>query len=817
MKKVLGLIFIFITSALAGGQIALNADGYFEGPGFAFLIYHNNYIGGRQGGLQMILHGERVLDAGAVFCRTADGKKIGYYDNGDKEIGERMLDLDNNTVTVREKIVPLDISYDLIIRSNGEAMRITVRLDEPIDWGKVRDFIFKIELYPEAYQNKTYIGGGRSDSFRERDMGRRELIRRAPEILIAPEDRLRSLKIRADKAVLGLYDERRDLKISGYMIFAALPRNSSEREFSVHIVPDIDPDWRRPPVIQIDQVGYHPAQVKRAVLELDARTSEVGEMQLLHLQEDGTLKMIKSGVPIEWGPLFNYRYYTFDFTDVRQPGQYFLRYGEQQVGPFRIGEDVLAEAWQPTLDIFFPVQMCHVKVRNFLHVWHGACHLDDALQAPTDKKHIDGYRQGPSTETSYQPNEHIPDLNWGGWHDAGDFDLASGSQCKTLLWLALAQEEFAPGRDVTTVSRAKRLVDLFEPDGKDDLLQQISFGAEFLLGLYRQIGHIPPGIIANTGPLYGAHGDPASITDGLIYDPALKPEETRCERSGLFDDRWIFTNRNTGGQYQFAQVAAICSRVLRGYDDALADECLQAAQKVWAYEQSHEPVHFKVAYQPQEDEYHSLELAAAAELFLTSGKAEYQEKLKSYAASIQAMPALRFGQGVGFTLIRVLHKVKDESFRRAVIEKTKEFHNEIAAVFAKSPYGVNMRFGIWGNNWSVLSLGARLYYFIKIFPDIFKAEYLYSAVHYNFGCHPATNHSYVSGVGAKSATIGFGFNRADKTYIPGGVVSGASLIRPRFPEYRSRAWDWYQTEYVIGGSAAFVFDVLAAEHVLTGK
>ena len=40
---------------------------------------------------------------------------------------------------------------------------------------------------------------------------------------------------------------------------------------------------------------------------------------------------------------------------------------------------------------------------------------------------------------------------------------------------------------------------------------------------------------------------------------------------------------------------------------------------------------------------------------------------------------------------------------------------------------------------------------------------------------------------------------------------------PRFPEYRSRAWDWYQTEYVIGGSAAFVFDVLAAEHVLTGK
>jgi len=49
------------------------------------------------------------------------------------------------------------------------------------------------------------------------------------------------------------------------------------------------------------------------------------------------------------------------------------------------------------------------------------------------------------------------------------------------------------------------------------------------------------------------------------------------------------------------------------------------------------------------------------------------------------------------------------------------------------------------------------------------------------------------------------------------VVSGASFIRPKFIEYRSGTWDWYETEYVIGGSAAYVFDVLAADSLLNKK
>jgi hypothetical protein len=78
-------------------------------------------------------------------------------------------------------------------------------------------------------------------------------------------------------------------------------------------------------------------------------------------------------------------------------------------------------------------------------------------------------------------------------------------------------------------------------------------------------------------------------------------------------------------------------------------------------------------------------------------------------------------------------------------------------------------------------------------------------------CHPADNRSFVSGVGAQSALAAYGYNRADWSHIPGGVISGTSLIRPDFPEFKEFPFLRCQMEYVIGGAAAYIFDVLAAQ------
>ena len=99
------------------------------------------------------------------------------------------------------------------------------------------------------------------------------------------------------------------------------------------------------------------------------------------------------------------------------------------------------------------------------------------------------------------------------------------------------------------------------------------------------------------------------------------------------------------------------------------------------------------------------------------------------------------------------------------------------------------------------------------YPEIFSKEPIYDALNFILGCHPGLNRaSFASGVGVESATVGYGLNRADWSYIPGGVVSGTGLIRPDFPELLRFPYLWQQVEYVIGGgSSHYMFLVLAAE------
>jgi len=103
-------------------------------------------------------------------------------------------------------------------------------------------------------------------------------------------------------------------------------------------------------------------------------------------------------------------------------------------------------------------------------------------------------------------------------------------------------------------------------------------------------------------------------------------------------------------------------------------------------------------------------------------------------------------------------------------------------------------------------------------PDIFSADYMFRSLDYVLGCHPGMNNaSLVSGVGAKSVTAAYGVNRADFSYIPGGVVSGTAFIRPDYPELVADwPYFWQQTEYCVGTpTSAYVFLVMAAEKVAT--
>ena len=828
----LPVVFLVGLAALpcvAEDGIALNEKEYFAGPGFTFLLFHNNYQVGFQGGLQMILHDERVLDSGDLLLVPKQGQQRPAL-----RALRREVDRAQETATVFGEVEGWKLGYRLISRTDGRSIFITLRLDRPVDWRLVEQAGFKICLYPGTYFSRSYQGEGGSGVFPQQFTGRTVLSGPAKTLHIAQEDPLHSFTISREDGPLVIVDTRQDGPESWFMFVAPFPPGGQATELSVTITPRLVPTWRRIPVVGISQVGYLPRQTKQVILELDPRDSATEPVNIYQLQAPGARKLVKSGVPRPWGKFLRFNYAMLDFSELQEPGVYTIEFRDQQAGPFRIADQVYDDAWHPTLEYFLPVQMCHVSVKEGNRTWHGPCHLDDALQAPAHKVYIDGYQEGDH-DSKYGDNQHIPGLDWGGWHDAGDYDLPAGSIAMTTLALALAQEEFRPSVDETTIRRGEREVLLHKADGKQDLLQQIEFGAEGMLASYRVAGYIFPGIIETTGEAYSYLGDPVNITDNRVYDPSLKPGDVRGERSGKFDDRWAFTNRNTGLQYEVAQSLAAASRVLKGYRSDLADEALKTAEQLWQYEQAHRAKFTPNCYVPSDDGgFHSQEIAATAELLITTGAAKYRDRLIALLPVFKGISGEQFGTGPGWVLARALPKVDDAGFKSTVAELAGKWKTVADKRAASNPWGVRymprvsnpeykletrsevLSEFVWGEGWNLQEDAFRQYFLHRQFPNLFGKDPILATVDFVLGAHPANNRSFVSGVGADSPLSAYGINRADWSHIPGGVISGASLVKPDYMELKKFPFLWYQTEYVIGGAATYIFDLLAAQS-LTAK
>ena len=799
----------------------LNEQQYFEAPGLAATVFHDSYPEGKQGGLTLIQHSERVAACGDVRLEPTPGQWRPL-----PKVGERQVE--GNRVAVPAKFEDTGIRYTVRVWPEGESLRVAVDLAEalPPEWkGKVG---FNLELYPGAFFGKTFHLGEIARVFPQQANGPMQRIgdcphcpvplANGPTLTIAPEDPLHRLVIESLGGEIHLYDGR-DTDANGWFVAREVIRaGATANALEWRITPHSNPAWRREPVICISQVGYHPDQVKQAILELDPRTETLDTAVLKRLDAGG-LTTTWADLPTRWGRWLAHEYAIFDFSAVREPGMYLVQYGEQRTPPFAIHPEVYQHnVWQPTLETYFPVQMCHVEVRDGSRVWHGACHLDDALQAPAPHVHFDGYRQYDETETPYAPGEHIPNLDVGGWHDAGDYDLAAGSQARTTHTLCLIRELFGVETDQTTVKQAERLVLLHTPDGVPDIVEQVAHGALNLLSGYRATAgtehpHSFHGIIEATLVQYTHLGDAATMTDNHIHDPSLAPGHIRCDAEGHIytsrnDDRWAFTNHDSALEYMVAAALAASSRVLRGYEDDLADECLRTAIQVWEYEQAHAPVEQRAAYVPRGVE--AQEIVAAVELLLTTGENRYRARL------LEMQPALeKVTRWVGGAIARALPAIDDAEFTAAFCAVVEAGNAEFAAELAANPFGIHWHPHVWGVGWQIQQSAVELYQLWLAFPDLIDREIVLRVVNYVLGCHPASNVSLTSGVGARSVTAAYGVNRAEWSYIPGGMVSGVALIRPDFPELKD-PWPhlWQQTEYVMPGAANYIFCVLAADRML---
>lgn len=791
-------------------------------PGLEVMVGSDFYPEGHQGGVSVIQNGLRTAANGDLRLEPTPGQWQPV-----PKLNERVVDTEQGEIRLRlsypdpEKhqkgfnpieYPDLELSYTVRVRPDGASFRVYVDLDEPLPQAWVGKVGFNLELFPGRLYGKAFHSDQGQGLFPrqangpqiQRDDGSQGLapLARGGRLVVAPEDESLRMVIEAIAGdPIELYDGRDQHNNGWFIVRSTLPAGATSRALEWKVTPHAIPGWVREPALQVSQVGYHPRQPKHAVVELDPKAAILEDVELIRLDAEnpGAEEVVLRGAgrDMEWGHFLRYRYLRFDFSSVTTPGLYQVKYGETRTHAFQIHPDVYrAHVWQPTLETFLPVQMCHMRVNDRYRVWHDACHLDDARMAPTDLNHFDGYVQGPSTLTRYASGAHVPHLDRGGWHDAGDHDLRVESQADTVYGLALAYESFGLTYDNTSIDQEHRVVELQRPDGQPDALQQIEHGLLSIVGGYRAMGRLYRGIITPTLRQYVLLGDPAAGTDNQVFQTRANPPPVGLP--GGPDDNWVFTEENPGRELSVAAALAAGARVLREFNPSLSKESLAAAKALWKDTKGGTDLE---------------RVAGAVELLLTTGDAQYLE----FLVKNQSVIADNFAK-VGWIVGRSLTKVEDPSYRDALFAAARKHHQDVELAARKSPYGIPYEPNIWGAGWSIQRFGAEQYYLHASFPEVFPPDYALDALNFVLGCHPGSNTvSFASGVGANSLTVAYGINRGDESYIPGGIGSGTALIRPDYPELLEWPYLWQQTEYVLGyGTTDYLTLVLGADRILRG-
>ncbi|USI74753.1 glycoside hydrolase family 9 protein [Sphingomonas morindae] len=786
-----------------------------EAPGLSVIVDQNQFspifFDEKNAGIQMVLHGDRIATDGALRLSPTPEQwsPVPLFVS-------RTLGAAPDQIVVRSAFKEEKLGYKVTVTAEGEGFRIAVDLDAPLPPALAGKAGFNLDFLPTAYFGKTYLLDDAPGLFPRHPTGPMAkdgsgdplpLAAGGHSITLAPEDPATRVTITSDAAPLALYDARARAQNGWFVVRSLIEAGAKDNAVVWHVRPHRIPGWVRPPVVSYNQAGYTPDRAKVALIESDPNDKAPAEAELVRLAADGSRQPVLRARVQPRGRWMRYDYAAFDFSSVRAPGIYAIRYGATTTAPFRIAADAYAHIWQTSLDSFLAEQMDHVGVREQYRVWQSPSHLDDARQAPPNHIHFDGYKMGPSLDSPFKAGEHIPGLAVGGWQDAGDYDIQTPDNAWVVRDLVWAREMFGLDWDETSVDEAARAVEIRKPDGVPDAIQQIRHGTLQLLAQYKVFGHAIVGIIDPVQRQYAHLGDAGSQTDGRLYDPSLPANAVSGDRSGKPDDRWAFTTDLPANDLYVAGALAGASRALRASDPAMAEEALAAARTLWAKQQDRlvdSAAARDNAFAPRAPDV--ADVMATVELILaTKGEPLYTRRL----TALMPVVAKHF-DWVGAAAVRALPFMGAE-YRAALAPLARAVKEKVDRDLAANPFGVPISLGSWAGSNQVATFATAMYMLHTAFPDIVGPDYTLNALDYILGRHPANALSLVSTVGTQSKLIGYGHNRADYSFIPGGMVPGVIVIKPDFPELKTD-WPflWFENEYTVSTTSAYILAANAA-------
>lgn len=838
-KNLLWVMGLMAASFSQAQDLQLNDSCYFERQGVNVLVFSNSFNGGfndeKNSGIEIIQHGIRAIQGGAVRLNNTPEQwdlvpKMTY----------RNVNREQGSIEVGLRYEDYDFDSRVVVTAQGKAVEIAVWLDKPVPEELVGNAGLNLEFLPSRYWLKTFSMDGRLNRFPRYatsqtvarpnsekprqfkgfktydDRGTGRFVDPLPletghSITMAMDDPERMIRIHSNDAELKLYDGRMLAQNGWFVLRSVLPAGKTGKVVSWTVEPYAVEGWIRKPNIGFCQVGYMPDQPKVSVIELDKNDSPKAVAALMRINEDGTVSKAYEGKIDTWGRYYKYNYVKFDFSSVKEPGIYYIQYDTVKTNNFLIDERVYDKITDATTDVWVPIHMNHMFVNEGYRVWHGEPFKEGYLQAPPSD-HFDLHYQGPTTDTKYKPLELIPGLNVGGFFDAGDFDIETGANINVVENLIRAWELFKPLRDETFVSEEQRYVDLHRPDGTPDIMQYIQHGVLNLVAQAEQIGHMASTLSNSVLDNYHHLGDAASITDGLHYDPSLKPYEVSADgkRSGTPDDMWAFTTRNPRLDMRAATMFAAAAHALKGYNDSLAARALTQSKRLMKEAE-------ELLSQRAESEKNNTRArfggVAATNLQLYAATQE-----KGYLDVFKKEIWNELDRNLEFNLQTALDAIPymDEDYREKLRPYVEKYAQYIQDFDRQNPYGVPIGTGNWAGIGPLLSFGTTVCFAHLYYPDIVAKNEVYRAANWLFGCHPYHNYSFVAAVGAaRPKAVFYGNNRADFSFIPGNVAPGVLFRKPdHFENFDDWPFLWGQNEGTIAGNTQYIIFGSAFKHIV---
>ena len=489
--------------------------------------------------------------------------------------------------------------------------------------------------------------------------------------------------------------------------------------------------------VNINQVGYLPEDSKYVYVKTDA---DLEDFYVVNNDTGIIVYQGKLGGAVggsNYDPASEMNVAKGDFSELKDPGTYYIYTDAGSSYTFKIGADVYNDIYKDVVLMLYR-QRCGTELDPAIagDFAHGACHDTEALI----------YGTGEYKDVS------------GGWHDAGDYGRYIVSGAKTIADLFAAYEDWNAAADDLGIPESG--------NGVPDLLDEARYELEWMLKMQDE----------ESGGVYH------KVT-GMVFPGMVMPEEETEEL--------IISPISTTATGDFAAVMAKASVIYKDIDAEFSAACYEAAVKAWGYIADVDdttgfinPEGMDTGEYPDTNTLDE-RLWAAAELYIAcqSGVTGADSAdASAYAEFIQNAWNGEFVDGLSWLDVGMyaeydLAKSKTDLAETAKSRLLAEADNLVSAA-EKDAYGQSLGTNYyWGSNMGIANNGMILYMAANVSEGDAAVKYKAAAgkeLDYLLGAN-ALGYCFVTGYGTFSPTdIHHRPSQAIGEVVPGMLAGGAN-------------------------------------------